>query len=78
MLTDLAQTAGVDGVVFQNIRFCDLHGSENGLLEHVFEKMGIPCLRLEREYGALVETGRLRMRMAAFMERLDTRGRHAT
>jgi len=76
-LTALAQAAGAQGVVFQNIRFCDLHGSENGLLERAFEKAGLPCLRLEREYGILAETGRLRMRLAAFMERLDSRGDHA-
>ena len=76
-LTALAEAAGVRGVVFQNIRFCDLHGSENGLLERAFEKAGLPCLRLEREYGILAETGRLRMRLAAFMERLDSRGDHA-
>ena len=68
--------AGADGIVFQNIRFCDLHGSENGLLERIFEKAGVPCLRLEREYGPLAEAGRLRMRLDAFMERLDRKGRH--
>jgi len=75
-LTKLATDAGADGIVFQNIRFCDLHGSENGLLERIFEKAGVPCLRLEREYGPLAEAGRLRMRLDAFMERLDRKGRH--
>jgi hypothetical protein len=28
--------------------------------------------RLEREYGPLVETGRLKMRIDAFFERLDS------
>jgi benzoyl-CoA reductase/2-hydroxyglutaryl-CoA dehydratase subunit BcrC/BadD/HgdB len=65
-----AQRAGADGIILQNIRFCDLHGSENGLFERDFEKSGIPCLRLEREYGPLTETGRLKMRVEAFLERL--------
>jgi benzoyl-CoA reductase subunit C len=60
----------VDGVILQNIRFCDLHGSENGLIERDLERLGLPCLRLEREYGPLTETGRLKMRIEAFMERL--------
>lgn len=60
----------VDGVVMQNIRFCDLHGSENGLYERDLEKEGVPCLRLEREYGPLTDSGRLRMRIDAFLERL--------
>jgi benzoyl-CoA reductase subunit C len=69
------EKAGVDGVILQNVRFCDLHGSENGVLERDLEAAGIPCMRLEREYGPLVETGRIRMRVDAFIERL-TRGIH--
>jgi benzoyl-CoA reductase subunit C len=61
------------GVILQNIRFCDLHGSENGLLERDLEKQGIPSLRIEKEYGSLTETGRLRMRFDAFFEQLDSR-----
>ncbi|MFH2065905.1 MAG: 2-hydroxyacyl-CoA dehydratase family protein [Pseudomonadota bacterium] len=64
------ERAGVEGIILQNIRFCDLHGSENGLFERDFEKMGIPCLRLEREYGPLTETGRMKMRIEAFLERM--------
>ena len=60
----------IDGVVMQNIRFCDLHGSENSLFERDLEARGIPCLKIEREYGPLVETGRIKMRMEAFLERL--------
>ncbi len=63
--------AKVDGVILQNIRFCDLHGSENGLLERDLEALGVPCLKLEREYGPMVETGRIKMRLDAFMERLN-------
>ncbi|MFW6414986.1 MAG: 2-hydroxyacyl-CoA dehydratase subunit D [Thermodesulfobacteriota bacterium] len=68
---DTVRNAGIDGVVLQNIRFCDLHGAENGLLERDLEDAGIPCLKLEREYGLLVETGRIKMRVDAFMERLE-------
>jgi benzoyl-CoA reductase/2-hydroxyglutaryl-CoA dehydratase subunit BcrC/BadD/HgdB len=64
--------AGVDGIILQNVRFCDLHGSENGVLERDLETAGIPCMRLEREYGPLVETGRIRMRVDAFMERINS------
>lgn len=64
------ERAHVDGIILQNIRFCDLHGSENGLFERDFEALGIPCLRLEREYGPLTETGRMKMRVDAFLESL--------
>jgi benzoyl-CoA reductase subunit C len=60
----------VDGVILQNIRFCDLHGSENGLFEKDLEKNGLPALRIEREYGPLVDRGRLKMRVDAFIEQL--------
>ena len=64
------ERATIDGVVMQNIRFCDLHGSENSLIERDLEAKGIPCLKIEREYGPLVETGRIKMRLEAFLERL--------
>lgn len=70
-IIDIAKKAAVDGVILQNVRFCDLHGSENGILERDLEAAGIPCMRLEREYGPLVESGRIRMRLDAFMERIS-------
>ncbi len=75
-LSAIIRRSNVDAVVMQNIRFCDLHGSENGLFERDLEKEGIPCIRLEREYGPLVETGRLRMRIDAFFERLESQRPH--
>jgi benzoyl-CoA reductase/2-hydroxyglutaryl-CoA dehydratase subunit BcrC/BadD/HgdB len=68
---DVIRKTKVDGVVLQNVRFCDLHGSENGIFERDLEAAGIPCMRLEREYGPLSETGRIRMRIDAFMERIS-------
>jgi benzoyl-CoA reductase subunit C len=65
------RSARVDGVVLQNIRFCDLHGAENGLFERALEAEGTPCLRLEREYGPLVEKERLKIRVDAFIERIE-------
>lgn len=64
------RAAGAAGVIMQNIRFCDLHGSENGLLERDLEKLGIPTLRIEKEYGSFTETGRLRLRLDAFLEQI--------
>ncbi len=73
VLTGKIEKARISGVVLQNIRFCDLHGSENGLFERDLEARGIPCMRLEREYGPLVETGRMKMRIDAFIERIIQR-----
>ena len=63
--------AKVDGVILQNIRFCDLHGSENGIFERDLEQAGIPCMKMEREYGPLTESGRVKMRVDAFLERIS-------
>jgi benzoyl-CoA reductase/2-hydroxyglutaryl-CoA dehydratase subunit BcrC/BadD/HgdB len=71
LIREKAREAQVDGIILQNIRFCDLHGSENGIFERDLEAEGIPCMRMEREYGPLVETGRIKMRIDAFMERID-------
>ena len=71
ILKEKIKRAAVEGVILQNIRFCDLHGSENGIFERDLEAAGIPCMRIEREYGPLVETGRIRMRVDAFLERLE-------
>lgn len=62
--------SGARGVILQNIRFCDMHGCENSLFEKDLTAMGIPCLKLEREYGPLVETERVKMRAQAFVERI--------
>ena len=70
-LKQKALKAKVDGVILQNVRFCDMHGSENGLFERDLEAAGIPCIRIEREYGPLVEDGRVRMRVDAFLERIQ-------
>ncbi|MDH7553035.1 MAG: 2-hydroxyacyl-CoA dehydratase family protein [Spirochaetota bacterium] len=72
-VVEAIERAKVEGVVLQNIRFCDLHGAENGLIERDLEKMGIPCLRLEREYGPMADYERMRMRIDAFIERLEVR-----
>jgi benzoyl-CoA reductase/2-hydroxyglutaryl-CoA dehydratase subunit BcrC/BadD/HgdB len=70
IIKDKIETAGVEGVVLQNIRFCDMHGAENGLFSKDLETAGIPCLRIEREYGPLVEKGRLKIRIDAFLENI--------
>jgi benzoyl-CoA reductase subunit C len=71
LLKDSIDRAQIDGIIMQNIRFCDLHGAENALFERDLEKIGIPCLRMEREYGPLIETGRIKLRVNAFLERIE-------
>lgn len=59
-----------DGVVIENIKFCDIWGIETGLLADGLKKAGVPVLRLERSYRSADE-GQLRTRIQAFLERLE-------
>ena len=71
ILTERIKKSRVDGVIMQNIRFCDMHGSENGLFARALEELNIPCLQVELEYGPLVDGGRVKMRVDAFLERIS-------
>jgi len=68
-IKDAIKNANVDGVILQHIKFCDLHGVDNMLFERDLESEGIPCLRIEREYGSF-DTGRIKTRVDAFLERI--------
>jgi bzd-type benzoyl-CoA reductase N subunit len=65
-----AKRAGVDGVILEQIKFCDLHGTDNALLKRDLEEENIPVLELERQYGPLADAGRVRTRVQAFLERI--------
>ena len=69
-LKEQARRSKVDGVVLEQIKFCDLHGTDNTLLKKDLEKEGMPVLELERQYGPLADAGRVRTRVQAFLERI--------
>lgn len=71
-LLALVERARVDGVVLQRIEFCDLHGTENMILQHELHDRDVPTLNLDREYF-LGDTGRLRTRVEAFLEKIGRR-----
>jgi len=71
LLKEKIERSHADGVIMQSVRFCDLHGAENSLFERDLEKMGIPCLRVEREYGPHIDIGRMKLRIGAFLERIS-------
>jgi benzoyl-CoA reductase subunit C len=59
----------VDGIVVTHLKFCDVWGIEAGLLTTRLREMGIPALRLERDYR-LTNEGSLQTRIQAFLERM--------
>jgi benzoyl-CoA reductase subunit C len=69
-LRDQAERSKAGGVILEQIKFCDLHGTDNALLKQDLEKENIPALALERQYGPLADAGRVRTRVQAFLERI--------
>jgi len=64
------ETAGeykVDGIILQTIKFCDMWGVESSAMSRALRKVGMPVLRLEREYRMGGE-GQLKTRVQAFIE----------
>ncbi|MEX2717886.1 MAG: 2-hydroxyacyl-CoA dehydratase subunit D [Candidatus Sigynarchaeota archaeon] len=68
-IQDQVRDARVDGVIFERMEFCDLHGCSNMMLQHVLEDAGVPVLSLDREYS-LGDTGRFKTRVEAFLEKI--------
>ncbi|MEW6553692.1 MAG: 2-hydroxyacyl-CoA dehydratase family protein [Actinomycetota bacterium] len=69
-ILDTAERAGVDGAIITYNKFCDLHGVEAVSQRMDLEKAGIPVLVLEKDYGSQADTGRIKTRVQAFLERL--------
>ena len=69
-LKDQIERAHADGAILEYIKFCDQHGTDNALLKNSLEKENIPVIELERQYGPLSDTGRVRTRVQAFLERI--------
>lgn len=67
---ETARRAGVDGAIVFHNKFCDMHGVEAVSLRADLEKEGIPVLVLDKEYGSQADTGRIRTRVQALLERI--------
>lgn len=67
----LAKEFGADGVIFENMKFCEFWSYEKILASHIFtNELHIPCCTIEKEY-ALGSVGQLRTRFQAFIESLE-------
>lgn len=70
-IRQLVQDYHADGVLYEQMKFCEYWSYERVLGVHVLsEEMGIPTIGIEREY-TLVGAGQLRTRMQAFVESLE-------
>ena len=60
-----------DGVIYENMKFCEFWSYEKVLASHVFtNELKIPCCTIEKEYS-LGAVGQLRTRFQAFIEALE-------
>jgi benzoyl-CoA reductase/2-hydroxyglutaryl-CoA dehydratase subunit BcrC/BadD/HgdB len=67
----LVKEFNADGVIYQNMKFCEFWSYEKVLASHVIsQEMGIPCCTIEKEY-AIGSAGQLRTRFQAFIESLE-------
>jgi benzoyl-CoA reductase subunit C len=66
-LREIVNMFKVDGVIFQKIKWCHIHGGSCPIIKQDFEDLGIPFLMLEREY-IVGRSGQLSTRLEAFYE----------
>lgn len=70
-LKKLVDEFHADGVIYENMKFCEFWSYEKVLASHVLgDEMGVPCCTIEKEY-ALGSVGQLRTRFQAFVESLE-------
>lgn len=66
----IAKEYRTDGIIFEVMKFCDLWGWEALKAEPKAKEIGVPYMKLEREYHLSGE-GQLRTRVQAFVERIN-------
>ena len=67
----LVEDYHADGVVYEQLKFCEYWGYERALASHIItNEMGIPSVTVDRQYTANA-SGQLRTRIQAFVESLE-------
>lgn len=69
--TELVEDFKADGIIYENMKFCEFWSYEKVLANHIFtNEKHIPCCTIEKEYS-LGAVGQLRTRFQAFIESLE-------
>ena len=67
----LAREYKADGIIYEQMKFCDFWGFERALVSHIMSnEVGWPVLSIDRPYNART-SGQLRTRFQAFVESLE-------
>ena len=70
-VADLAKKFHAEGVIYEQIKFCEYWGYERALASHIMtNEYGIPSIAIDRQYTASA-SGQLRTRVQAFVESLE-------
>jgi benzoyl-CoA reductase/2-hydroxyglutaryl-CoA dehydratase subunit BcrC/BadD/HgdB len=73
MVDEYARKFKADGIIYEQIKFCDYWGYERALAGHVMNtEYGYPVLSLDRPYMSRT-SGQLRTRIQAFVESLEVK-----
>ena len=68
---DLVNMYHADGVIYEQIKFCEYWGYERALASHIMtNEYGIQSVTVDRQYTASA-SGQLRTRVQAFVESLE-------
>jgi len=68
-IIEMAEAYKADGVIHYGLQFCQPYIMESIPLGKKLEKKGIPCLRIETDYG-MEDVGQLKTRFEAFIEQI--------
>ena len=68
-IQEMVATYRADGVIHYGLQFCQPYLMEAIPVEKALEEKGIPCLRIETDYG-MEDMGQLKTRVEAFVEQL--------
>lgn len=66
-LKQMIEEFHVEGVIYETIKFCDLHAGVYPVIKDGLAELGVPVLKLEREH-LLAGSGQLSTRTQAFLE----------
>ncbi|MCG8552978.1 MAG: 2-hydroxyacyl-CoA dehydratase family protein [Desulfobacterales bacterium] len=68
-IVEMAKAYGADGVIHYGLQFCQPYIMESIPVENTLDKLGIPCMRIETDYG-MEDVGQLKTRVEAFIEQI--------
>jgi benzoyl-CoA reductase/2-hydroxyglutaryl-CoA dehydratase subunit BcrC/BadD/HgdB len=68
-ITEMARAYKADGVIHYGLQFCQPYIMESIPVEKALEEKGIPCLRVETDYG-MEDVGQIKTRVEAFIEQI--------